>query len=207
MTFGSCSCKNLISRPQLWTWADSYGDGFTYVTGHGFSLLGRWGRGSLQMGNWAEIGHPHFATGWVSDLFWGGNIRSRPDLPPIASKTARLGEEQFYCCRSSCTGRRTADEHVDWTVGLIQEWHCRCNSVRSCIGWLRPVNNYVIIIIQSQHWHLQGIGNNNNLIKLIKGKVGWERIMIGRNNKEIAGLCLNLNSNNEISLILYISFR
>ena len=28
--------------------------------------------------------------------------------------------------------RYTADEHVGRTVGLIQEWHCRCNSVRSC---------------------------------------------------------------------------
>jgi len=143
-------CKNLHSRPQLWTWADSYGDGFTYVTGHGFSLLGRWGRGSLQMGNWAEIGHPHLATGWVFVLSWGELIRSRPDLPPLASKTARLGEEQFYCCCSSCTGRRTADEHVDRTVGLIQDWHW--SWYRSCIrNWLRPVNNYEIIIIQSQH--------------------------------------------------------
>jgi len=143
-----CHCKNLNSHPQLWTWADSYGDGFTQATGHGFSLLGRWGRGSLHMDIWAEIGHPHLATGWVFVLSWGELIRSRPGLPPIASKTARLGEEQLYCCRSSCTGRRTAEEHVDRTVGLIRDWHWSCNSIRS---WLRPVNNYEIIIIQSQH--------------------------------------------------------
>ena len=44
------------------------------------------------MGNWAEIGHPHLAF----VLSWGELIRSRPGLPPIASKTARLGEEQLY---------------------------------------------------------------------------------------------------------------
>jgi hypothetical protein len=90
------SCKNHSPRSQLWTWAGSYGDGFTYATGHGFSLLGHWSRGSLHADTWAEIRHPHLATGWASVLSWGGNIRSRPGLPPLASKTARLGEEQLY---------------------------------------------------------------------------------------------------------------
>jgi len=42
-------------------------------------------------------------------MCWGENIRSRPDLLPMASKTAKLVEEQFYCCFSSCTGSCTAD--------------------------------------------------------------------------------------------------
>ena len=34
-------------------------------------------------------------------------------------------------------------------------------------NWLRHVNNYKIIIIQSQHWiHLKRVRNNNNLTKL-----------------------------------------
>jgi len=50
----------------------------------------------------------------------------------MASKTAKLVEEQFYCCFSSCTGSCTADKHVGRTVESIQEWHCRCSSIRNC---------------------------------------------------------------------------
>jgi hypothetical protein len=140
----SLNCKSLtllsttMNMSRLLWWRIYVGDR-SWV-----SLQWRWGRGSLQMGNWAEIGHPHFATGWASEMCWGGNIRSRPDLPPIASKTAKLVEEQFYCCLSSCTGSCTADEHVGRTVGLIQEWHCRCNSVRSWASCYGAVSETVV---------------------------------------------------------------
>ncbi len=88
--------KTSLPHSQRWTRTGSYGDGFTYATGHGFSLLGHESRGSLHADTWAEIRHPHLATGWVSVLSWGEHIRSRLGLPPIASKTARLGEEQLY---------------------------------------------------------------------------------------------------------------
>ncbi len=44
----------------------------------------------------AEIRHPHLATGWASVLTWGEIIRSCSGWPPLASKTARLGEKQLY---------------------------------------------------------------------------------------------------------------
>jgi hypothetical protein len=49
--------------------------------------------------------------------------------------------------------------------------------------------------------------NNNNLTNYLKGRWDENEIMMRRNNKEIAGFCLNLNLNNDVSLILCISFK
>jgi hypothetical protein len=77
--------------------------------------------GESKDGQLSRAWAPPFCDGVSFRNVLGENIRSRPDLLPMASKTAKLVEEQFYCCLSSCTGSCTADEHVGRTVGLIQE--------------------------------------------------------------------------------------
>jgi hypothetical protein len=54
-------------------------------------------------------------------------------------------------------------------------------------NWLRPVKNYKIIIIQSQHWIQlkESEKQITNLTKLqLKGKWDENEIMFRRNNKE-----------------------
>ena len=61
----------------------------------GFLYLGVEAGGVYRWAIGQRLGTPILQQG-EADLCWGGNIRSRPGLPPIASKTARLGEEQLY---------------------------------------------------------------------------------------------------------------
>ena len=95
------------------------------------------------MGNWAEIGHPHLQQGELPKCA-GAGIYAAVQVDPLwPVRLQGLVKNSFICCRSSCTGRRTAEELVyrTWknpTLGLVR-------------NWLRPVNNYEIIIIQSKH--------------------------------------------------------
>jgi hypothetical protein len=62
----------------------------------GFLCLGTEAGGVYKRTLGAEIRHPHLATGWASVLTWGEIIRSRPGWLPLASKTARLDDQQLY---------------------------------------------------------------------------------------------------------------
>jgi hypothetical protein len=56
--------------------------------------------------------------------------------------------------------------------------------------WLRPVNNYEIIIIQSQHWiQLKESEKQITILTKLKLKGKWDEneIMFRSNNKELAG--------------------
>ena len=63
-------------------------------------------------------------------------------------------------------------------------------------NWLRPVNNYEIIIIQSQHW-TQLKENEKQIINLtklqLKGKWDENEIMFRRNNKEFCRILSSLD--------------
>ena len=61
---------------------------------------------------------------------------------------------------------------------------------------MRPVNNYKIIIIQSQHWTQlrESEKRITNLTKLqLKGKWDENEIMFRRTNKEFCRILLSLN--------------
>ena len=68
-------------------------------------------------------------------------------------------------------------------------------------NWLRPVNNYKIIIIQSHHWtQLKESEKQITISPSYKLKGQWDEseIMFKRNNKEIAGFFSSINSNNDV---------
>jgi len=65
--------------------------------------------------------------------------------PLLASKTTGVDDEQLYF---------HVDQHTH--VGVPQKACLPNGTVGIIPNWLRPVNNYKIIIIQSQHWiHLK----------------------------------------------------
>ena len=69
------------------------------------------------------------------------------------------------------------------------------------LNWLRPVNNYKIIIIQSHHWtQLKESEKQITISPSYKLKGQWDEseIMFKRNNKEIAGFFSSINSNNDV---------
>jgi hypothetical protein len=100
--------------------------------------------------------------------------------PPLASKTTGLDDKQlyFHVAHHTQVGvprkNLSTEQRKNPALGLIRHW-------------LRPVNNYKIIIIQSHHWTQlkESEKQITSLTKLqLKGKWDENEIMFRRNNKE-----------------------
>jgi hypothetical protein len=99
--------------------------------------------------------------------------------PLLASKTTGVDDALYfhYEQRTQVGVPRknlSTEQRKNPALGLIRHW-------------LRPVNNYKIIIIQSQHWTQlkESEKQITNLTKLqLKGKWDENEIMFRRNNKE-----------------------
>jgi hypothetical protein len=79
--------------------------------------------------------------------------------PPLASKTTRLDDKQLYFHVAHHTQVGVPRKNLS-----TEQRKNPTGTVELIRHWLRPVNNYKIIIIQSQHWiHSKRVRKNNNL--------------------------------------------
>ncbi len=81
-------------------------------------------------------------------MAWGGNIRSVSRFDPLlASKTTGVDEEQLYFHVAQHTHVGVPRKNLS-----TEQRRNPTGTVELIRHGLRPVNNYNIIIIQSQHW-------------------------------------------------------
>ena len=120
--------------------------GFIYTTSYCFSLLGHWTRESTSRNLNQRIDTPIMQQGELRPGPGEGIYAAVQVDPLLASKTTGVDDKQLYF---------HVDQHTH--VGKprknlsTEQRRNPTGTVESIRHWLRPVNNYEIIIIQSQH--------------------------------------------------------